>query len=244
MIYSWATATDIGLVRDHNEDSVAPRDMGIETAPFVVGVADGMGGHTGGEVASAIALQAALAAEEDVVTRVEIANRAVVDAAAGDPELKGMGTTLTLGSFADDAVEIGHVGDSRAYLLRGRYLEQITTDHSLVSEMVARGDITTEEAAVHPYRSVITRAIGLQPEVEVDREYRSLQMGDRRHPDGREPPDRIGLGARRGRQRSRRRRQHQCRRRCGGERLRPRNVPSASTVIGARYRTSRRLSPT
>jgi len=179
MIYSWATATDIGLVRDHNEDSVAPRDMGIETAPFVVGVADGMGGHTGGEVASAIALQAALAAEEDVVTRVEIANRAVVDAAAGDPELKGMGTTLTLGSFADDAVEIGHVGDSRAYLLRGRYLEQITTDHSLVSEMVARGDITTEEAAVHPYRSVITRAIGLQPEVEVDREYRSLQMGDR-----------------------------------------------------------------
>jgi len=179
MIYSWATATDIGLVRDHNEDSVAPRDMGIETAPFVVGVADGMGGHTGGEVASAIALQAALAADGDVVARVEIANRAVVDAAAGDPELKGMGTTLTLGSFADDAVEIGHVGDSRAYLWRGRYLEQITTDHSLVSEMVARGDITTEEAAVHPYRSVITRAIGLQPEVEVDREYRSLQMGDR-----------------------------------------------------------------
>ena len=179
MIYSWATATDIGLVRDHNEDSVAPRDMGIETAPFVVGVADGMGGHTGGEVASAIALQAALAADGDVVARVEIANRAVVDAAADDPALKGMGTTLTLGSFADDSVEIGHVGDSRAYLLRGRYLEQITTDHSLVSEMVARGDITTEEAAVHPYRSVITRAIGLQPEVEVDREYRALHMGDR-----------------------------------------------------------------
>jgi len=179
MIYTWATATDIGLVRDHNEDSVAPRDMGIETASFVVGVADGMGGHTGGEVASGIALETALGAEGDVVTRVEAANRAVVEAAAADPELEGMGTTLTLGAFADDGVEIGHVGDSRAYLLRDGILQQITTDHSLVAEMVARGDITLEEAGVHPYRSVITRAIGLHPEVEVDREQRDLEVGDR-----------------------------------------------------------------
>jgi len=179
MIYTWATATDIGLVRDHNEDSVAPRDMGIETAPFVVGVADGMGGHAGGEIASEVALNAALETDGDVVARVKNANRAVVTAAADDPGLQGMGTTLTLGSFADDAVQIGHVGDSRAYLLRGGSLEQITTDHSLVTEMVARGDITDEEAAVHPYRSVITRAIGLQPEVEVDSETRTLEVGDR-----------------------------------------------------------------
>ncbi|MBU1226775.1 MAG: protein phosphatase 2C domain-containing protein [Actinobacteria bacterium] len=179
MIYIWATATDTGLVRDHNEDSVAPRDMGIETAPFVVGVADGMGGHAGGEIASEIALAAAIDADGDVVARVEVANLAVVEAAAADPSLRGMGTTLTIGRFADDGVEIAHVGDSRAYLLRGRNLEQITTDHSLIAEMVARGEITVEESAVHPYRSVITRAIGLQLEVEVDREHRSLEVGDR-----------------------------------------------------------------
>ncbi|MCJ7725387.1 MAG: protein phosphatase 2C domain-containing protein [Acidimicrobiia bacterium] len=179
MIYTWASATDIGLVRDHNEDSVAPRDMGLETAPFVVGVADGMGGHASGEVASRIALTAALAAEGDIVDRVRSANRAVIEAAAKDPALLGMGTTLTIGDFADDAVEIGHVGDSRAYLLKDGHLEQITTDHSLVAEMIARGDLTAEEATVHPYRSVITRAIGLQPGVEVDRESRTLGVGDR-----------------------------------------------------------------
>jgi len=179
MIYTWATATDTGLVRSNNEDSVAPRDMGIETAPFVVGVADGMGGHAHGEVASGIALETALGTDGGVVQRVMAANQAVVAAAAADPSKKGMGTTLTLGSFADDAVEFGHVGDSRAYLLRRDTIEQITTDHSLVTEMVARGDITLEEAKVHPYRSVITRAIGLQPKVEVDREWRDLRVGDR-----------------------------------------------------------------
>lgn len=179
MIYTWASATDIGRVRDHNEDSVAPQDMGLETAPFVVGVADGMGGHAGGEVASRIALAAALAAKGDIVDKVRSANRAVIAAAKDDPALLGMGTTLTIGHFAEEAVEIGHVGDSRAYLLRDGHLEQITTDHSLVAEMVARGDLTEEEASVHPYRSVITRAIGLQPKVEVDREHRSLSVGDR-----------------------------------------------------------------
>lgn len=179
MIYTWASATDIGRVRDHNEDSVAPKDMGLETAPFVVGVADGMGGHTSGEVASRIALAVAIAAEGDIVEKVRSANRAVIEAASEDPALLGMGTTLTIGYFADAAVEIGHVGDSRAYLLRGGHLDQITTDHSLVAEMVARGDLTADEAAVHPYRSVITRAIGLQPKVEVDRERRTLGVGDR-----------------------------------------------------------------
>jgi serine/threonine protein phosphatase PrpC len=179
MIYTWASATDKGLVRSNNEDAVAPRDMGIETAPFVVGVADGMGGHTGGEVASRIALDTALEMEGDVVARAEAANRAVLAAARRDPALTGMGTTLTLGSFGDDAVDIGHVGDSRAYLLRDGEIEQITTDHSLIAQMLARGEISPDEAAVHPYRSVITRAIGLESEVEVDRERRHLQIGDR-----------------------------------------------------------------
>ncbi len=179
MIYTWATATNTGLVRDHNEDSVAPQDMGIETGPFLVGVADGMGGHVGGEVASRLALEAALEHGGDVVDRVQAANRAVAEAAGNDPSLRGMGTTLVLGWFADDAVDIGHVGDSRAYLLRSSDLEQITTDHSLVTEMVARGEISAEEADTHPYRSVITRALGLQPEVEIDRERRTLQSGDR-----------------------------------------------------------------
>lgn len=179
MIYTWASATDTGLVRSNNEDAVAPRDMGMETAPFVVGVADGMGGHTGGEVASRIALDTALDLDGDVVQRVRAANRAVLDAARRDPSLTGMGTTLTLGRFDGDQVDIGHVGDSRAYLLRDGEMEQVTTDHSLMSEMLSRGEISPEEAAVHPYRSVITRAIGLQADVPVDHEQRRLRSGDR-----------------------------------------------------------------
>ena len=196
MIYTWATATDTGLVRDQNEDSVAPRDMGVETGRFVVGVADGMGGHRHGEVASAIALDAALETDGDVKARVRAANRAVVEAGDDDPDLKGMGTTLTLAVFDGDGLEIGHVGDSRAYLLRDGDLEQLTTDHSLVAEMVARGDITADEASVHPYRSVITRAIGLQGEVEVDWFTRRIEAGDRvllcsDGLTGMVPPDRI-----------------------------------------------------
>lgn len=179
MIYTWATATNTGLVRNQNEDSVAPQDMGIETGPFLVGVADGMGGHVGGEVASRLALEAALAHRGDVVDRVQAANMAVVDAAAEDSSLQGMGTTLVLGWFEDDAVEIGHVGDSRAYLLRSSDLTQITTDHSLVAEMVARGEISADEAETHPYRNVVTRALGLQPHVQIDRERRTLLTGDR-----------------------------------------------------------------
>jgi protein phosphatase len=89
-----------------------------------------------------------------------------------------MGTTLTLARFDGDSLEIGHVGDSRALIMRNGELEQITTDHSLVAEMVSRGEITSDEAQIHPYRNVITRALGLQREVEVDREQRELEAGD------------------------------------------------------------------
>lgn len=179
MIYTWASSSDIGRLRDHNEDAVAPRDMGVETGWFVIGVADGMGGHVGGEIASAIALETALEAEGNAVERVQAANRAVVAAAEADPALQGMGTTLTLGVIGDDAIEIGHIGDSRAYLLRRGELLQLTEDHSLIAEMIANGEIEPDEAAYHPYRSVITRAVGLGDDIEVDRVYRELARGDR-----------------------------------------------------------------
>lgn len=179
MNYSWASATDIGRVRDHNEDAVAPHHEGEGSERLVAGVADGMGGHVGGEVASAVALDAALATGGDVVARVEAANRAVVDAAKADPRLWGMGTTLTLAVIADDTIDIGHIGDSRAYLLHDGGLTQLTDDHSLIAEMVASGELDPSDASHHPYRSVITRAIGLDETVEVDRVQRDLVDGDR-----------------------------------------------------------------
>jgi protein phosphatase len=178
VIFNWATATDIGRVRTHNEDSVAPRDMGVETGPLVVGVADGMGGHVGGEVASRVALEAAMESDGGVVDRVSAANRAVSEAARADAGLRGMGTTLTLARLEGDHLSIGHVGDSRAYLLRDGRLRQLTTDHSLVAEMVERGEISAEEAEIHPYRNVITRALGLDPEVDVDEAETTLHDGD------------------------------------------------------------------
>ena len=132
MTYAWASATNRGLVRDDNEDSVAPRDMGVEHGRFVAGVADGMGGHVGGEIASRLALDTVMDCDGDAAARIEAANHAVVGAVGADPSLYGMGTTLTIGIFDDDGVEIGHVGDSRAYLLRGPDLIQLTADHSLV----------------------------------------------------------------------------------------------------------------
>jgi protein phosphatase len=178
VIFTWASATDTGRVRPHNEDSVAPRDMGVETGPFVVGVADGMGGHVGGEVASRLALDAALASDGGIVERVRAANHAVAEAAEADPGLRGMGTTLTLARFDEDIVAIGHVGDSRAYLLRDGDLRQLTTDHSVVAEMVERGEISAAEAENHPYRNVITRALGLDEEVEIDHFEVRLRDGD------------------------------------------------------------------
>lgn len=179
MIYTWASASDVGRVRDNNEDSVAPQDMGVETGPFVIGVADGMGGHVGGEVASATALEAAMAANGDVIERAEVANRAVIARAADEPHLEGMGTTLTLAIVSDDSVELGHIGDSRAYILRGGQLAQLTTDHSLVAEMISSGELDPAEAQHHPYRNVITRAIGLAEKVAVDRVREDLRQGDR-----------------------------------------------------------------
>lgn len=181
----WAAGTDPGLVRPHNEDALWPQPQGGEVArgeaeaSLLAMVADGMGGHVGGEVASRLAVEAAIAGPGDAVARVRAANAAVVGTALDRPRLAGMGTTMTLGIFAADGVEIGHIGDSRAYLYREGALTQLTRDHSLVAEMIASGEISPEEAAVHPFRSVITRALGMESSVVIDRVHRDLSPGDR-----------------------------------------------------------------
>jgi protein phosphatase len=170
-------ATDVGRVREGNEDAYLVDDeMGL------VAVADGMGGHRGGEVASVTAveaLRAAISQGRPLREAVEDANRAVFDKAQTDERLRGMGTTITAATLAaGGTLLIGHVGDSRAYLLRDGELRQITTDHSLVEELVRDGRLTPDEAAVHPQRSIITRALGVDSSVDVDVYPVELQPGD------------------------------------------------------------------
>lgn len=180
MRFDWAARTDVGRTRDHNEDAVWPPEDGVSDELMVAGVADGMGGHAGGEVASTTALETAVTVGGDPTMRVQAANLAVLDAARERPRLTGMGTTLTIGIFDPDGdLDIAHVGDSRAYLIRNGEIDQITTDHSYVGEMIAAGRLSPEEAENHPYRSVLTRAVGLDPTVEVDAYGVVLQMGDR-----------------------------------------------------------------
>lgn len=179
MIFHWATATNVGLLRNHNEDAVSPTDMGTQSGQLVIGVADGMGGHVAGEVASSLAIETAIAADGGPVEKVEAANDAVLERSRLDRGLRGMGTTLTLAVLSDNKLEIGHIGDSRAYLRRSGSLRQLTTDHSLMAEMIAAGELDPEEAAVHPYRSVITRAIGLDKELQVEHLTTDLEPEDR-----------------------------------------------------------------
>lgn len=181
MHFRWATRTDTGLVRDQNEDAVFP-DPGTagEAEHLVAAVADGMGGHAGGEIASATAIEAVATVSGPATIRVNAANLAVQEAAAQRPRLSGMGTTLTVAIFdGDGTVEVGHVGDSRAYLVHDGSLSRITADHSFVAEMIAAGRMTEAEAESHPYRSVLTRAVGLEHTVEVDLFEHTLVAGDR-----------------------------------------------------------------
>jgi serine/threonine protein phosphatase PrpC len=170
-------STDTGQVRDGNEDSYL-----VDRRLELFAVADGMGGHRAGEIASATALDGLkLAVDEGhaVADAVGRANTAVWDKAAGDTDLAGMGTTLTAAIFDDATLTIAHVGDSRAYLLRDDRLERLTTDHSLVEELIRDGKLTEDQAAVHPQRSIITRALGVDSSVEVDVYSLVLQGGDR-----------------------------------------------------------------
>ncbi len=165
--------TDVGLVRPGNEDSHF-------RGATVVAVADGLGGHQAGEVASAIAIEAVAEldkrpfttpdeAREALVGAIREGNQAVIAKALSDSAYWGMGTTMTAAAIAGDrSLQLAHVGDSRAYLLRGGRLRQLTRDHTVVGELVRQGRLTREEAAHHPERSVLTRAVGLDPGLEVD----------------------------------------------------------------------------
>ena len=160
--------TDVGRQRTANEDSLVVR-------PPMFAVADGMGGAKAGEVASALAVEAVKNAgdsnepvEEQLAAIVRSANRRIYDLAVADESRRGMGTTLTLVKVHDGEVSIAHVGDSRAYRMRDSELSQLTRDHSLVAELERSGQITAEAAEHHPQRSIITRALGPEPDVEVD----------------------------------------------------------------------------
>jgi PPM family protein phosphatase len=178
-------ATDVGLQRAGNEDShLRGRTV------FVV--ADGLGGHQGGEVASAMAVERlgaldgrsfaepaqAAAALADAIAD---ANRAILERGVADQGLWGMGTTVTAAAVVGDLVlQLAHVGDSRAYLLRGDGPpRQLTTDHTVVAELVRQGRLTPQQAASHPERSILTRAVGLDPNVQVEQPAPlGLQPGD------------------------------------------------------------------
>jgi protein phosphatase len=171
-------ATDVGRVREGNEDAYL-----LDDAMGLMAVADGMGGHRAGEVASVTALEAlraAITSGRPLRESIEDANQAVFAKAQTDTNLRGMGTTLTAGTLvAGGTVLVGHVGDSRAYLLHDGELRQVTEDHSLVEELVREGRLTADEAAVHPQRSIITRALGVDASVEVDVYPVELAPGDR-----------------------------------------------------------------
>ncbi|MGB1582154.1 MAG: Stp1/IreP family PP2C-type Ser/Thr phosphatase [Solirubrobacterales bacterium] len=177
-VVDFASSSDVGRVRKANEDSFFVR------SPLFV-VADGMGGAQAGEVASKIAADAfraplndSLAPEQRLAQVVQSANLEIHNKSVSDADFQGMGTTLTALLLGDDDVTVAHVGDSRAYRLRDGELIRLTDDHSLVGEMVRRGAITEAEAEVHPQRSILTRALGPEADVEVDTLSYAVKDGD------------------------------------------------------------------
>lgn len=170
--------SDIGRLRQRNEDAYLVKD-----ALFVV--ADGMGGHRGGDVASTLALEtieSGASAEvtlEALVDEIKKANSAVLERGEADRDLRGMGTTITAVIAEDAKAHVAHVGDSRAYLLRDGVLQQLTEDHTLVQRMVREGRLTQDEAAHHPQRSVLTRALGVDEDIPVDALSFDIHGGDR-----------------------------------------------------------------
>jgi protein phosphatase len=190
-----AFATDVGRLRDHNEDSI-----GVDGELGFAVLADGMGGYNAGEVASGIAvsvlmtdLKAALARTvPDFACRdagdppgvtllregIDHANRSILLAAQGESQYAGMGTTLVTALFYDDRVAVGHVGDSRLYRLRGEDFEQITRDHSLLQEQIDRGLLTKEQARRSQNKNLVTRALGIDHGVAAEIHIHGVQSGD------------------------------------------------------------------
>ena len=177
MIGRVGAVTDPGRTRRHNEDAYV-------IDPPLFAIADGMGGAQAGEVASRLATAALKEAgasgggEQRIADLIQEANRRVYDRSSSDPNTSGMGTTITVALVEEDRVSFGHVGDSRAYLIRNARMEQLTEDHSLVNELLKTGKLSREEAETHPQRSVITRALGTDPDVDVDTFSVQAETGD------------------------------------------------------------------
>ncbi len=178
-VFAVAWRTDVGRLRKNNQDAVI---LGNGLA----GVADGMGGHKGGEIASA-GLRDGLLREtrerkpdlETLREAVRTVNRELWEQQEKDISLTGMGTTLTIAWPTEKEMIIGQVGDSRAYLLRDGEMKQVTEDHSMVADMVRKGVLTEEQAACHPMRNYITRAVGTEENVEMDITLHDRKQGDR-----------------------------------------------------------------
>lgn len=172
--------TDIGLVRKSNQDACNGGVLGEQLAWAVV--CDGMGGANGGNIASQLAVEQISkqilsfppehmqgdAVKKLISAAVFNANAAVYDRSRQDETLRGMGTTVVVAIFAEGVVHIAHAGDSRAYLIAQGGMKQLTTDHSMVQEMLDNGDLTEQEARRHPHKNIITRALGVLPTVELD----------------------------------------------------------------------------
>ena len=169
---NYGTVSITGKVRDKNEDNYLVSDRG---KIHIVAVADGMGGHKAGDVASSTAIKVIKNYDfgindivGDVKDCINIVNDKILKKSNNHPEYKGMGTTLTLGIINNNYLVLGHIGDSRAYLYHNDFLEQITDDHSYVADLLRQGVITEEEAENHPKKNLLLRALGLEEEVEID----------------------------------------------------------------------------
>jgi PPM family protein phosphatase len=190
MQLEYFSALDTGRARSNNEDAVR-----IDESIALAVLADGMGGYNAGEVASAMAVdhvckdiarwlaeplgpRSEAEVSNALMAAAQHANRAVYDAAQGRAEYAGMGTTLVAALFNEDRVWVGHIGDSRAYRLRGGRLEQLSRDHSLLQEQIDAGLLTPEEAVYSLNRNLVTRAVGVEPEVELEVVGHDLRDGD------------------------------------------------------------------
>ena len=190
MAFGIFIATDTGRSRSNNEDSVV-----VDAGCALTVLADGMGGYNAGEVASSMATsliqaemsrwlsQAASSASDSDVRRamtlcVDMANRAILNAARANPQQAGMGTTLVVGIFRGDGLLLGHVGDSRCYRLRDGAISQITRDHSLLQEQIDAGLISPEQAAFSANKNLVTRAVGVEASVQLELHRHEVQPGD------------------------------------------------------------------
>lgn len=184
---NYSVLTDIGRARSQNQDAVFATDEAVGSLPNLFVVADGMGGHKAGEYASnqAIALVKREVASDTESEPVQIinqgittANNSIYEEAAQDATKSGMGTTMVVATIFDHHMCVGNVGDSRLYVYREGQLQQITQDHSVVGEMVRKGEMPKEQARNHPKRNLITRAVGAEKEIRVDFFDETLADGD------------------------------------------------------------------